>query len=135
MNRALIEAGAKVSATDYVAATQQLRALARRIVAFWHDFDLVLTPTLAQPPPPIGALMNESDPWGNFRKAWEFTPFTQVANVTGLPAVSVPLFWTDQGLPIGVQLIGGPADEATLFRVSAQLEAARPWRDRRPSVS
>ena len=101
------------------------------MVAFLGEYDLVLTPTLAQPPPPVGALMVEDDPMGNF-DAGRFTPFTQVANVTGLPAVSVPLFWSEDGLPIGVQLIGRPADEAGLLRISAQLEQARPWRDRRP---
>jgi amidase len=135
MNRVLIDAGDEMHAVDYVSATQELRAWARGIVAFWGGYDLVLTPTLAQPPPPVGALMDEADPWGNFDKAWQFTPFTQVANVTGLPAVSLPLSSSDDGLPIGVQLIGGPADEATLIRVSAQLEVARPWRARRPSVS
>jgi amidase len=132
MNRVLIDAGDEMKALDYVNATQALRGWARRIVAFWDEYDLVLTPTLAQPPPPVGALMDPDDPWGNFEKAWKFTPFTQVANVTGLPAVSVPLFWSDGGLPIGTQLIGRPAGEATLLRVSAQLEAARPWRERRP---
>ncbi|HKP18145.1 MAG TPA: amidase [Gaiellaceae bacterium] len=135
MNRVLIDAGAKLNAVDYVVATQRLRALARRIVAFWDDYDLVLTPTLAQPPPPIGALIDESDPWRSFDNAWKFTPFTQVANITGLPAVSLPLFWSEDSLPIGAQLIGGPAGEATLLRVAAQLEQARPWRDRRPPVS
>jgi amidase len=132
MNRALIDAGAELNAVDYVNATQALRGWARRIVAFCADYDLVLTPTLAQPPPPVGALMDPDDPWGNFDRAWKFTPFTQVANVTGLPAVSVPLFWTDAGLPIGSQLIGRAAGEAALLRVAAQLEAARPWRERRP---
>ena len=71
----------------------------------------------------------------NSRNAGQFTPFTQVANITGLPAVSLPLSWSGEGLPIGVQLVGRPADEATLFRVSAQVESAHPWRDRRPPVS
>ena len=135
MNQVLIDAGAELSAVEYVNATQSLRGWVRRVVAFWKEYDLVLTPTLAQLPPPIGALMNESDPWGNFDKAWRFTPFTQVANVAGLPAVSVPLYWSDAGLPIGAQLMGRPADDAALIRVSAQLEQARPWRDRRPPVS
>jgi amidase len=135
MNQVLIDAAGELGAVEYVNATQSLRGWARRVVAFWREYDLVLTPTLAQPPPPVGALMDESDPWGNFEKAWRFTPFTQVANVTGLPAVTVPLYWSDAGLPIGVQLTGGPADDATLLRVSAQLEQARPWRDRRPPVS
>jgi amidase len=132
MNRVLMDAGDEINAVEYVNATQELRGWARQVVAFWGGYDLVLTPTLAQPPPAVGALMDESDPWGNFDRAWRFTPFTQVANVTGLPAASLPLFWSDDGLPIGAQLIGRPADEATLIRVSAQLEAARPWRERRP---
>ncbi|HZT45981.1 MAG TPA: amidase [Gaiellaceae bacterium] len=135
MNQVLLDAGEEIGAVEYVNATQELRGWARRVVSFWDAYDLVLTPTLAQPPPPVGALMDESDPWGNFDRAWQFTPFTQVANVTGLPAVSLPLYWSEEGLPIGAQLVGRPADEATLLRVSAQLEAARPWRDRRPAVS
>jgi amidase len=134
MNRVLIEAATNTNAVDYVRSTAQLRGLARSIVAFWNDYDVVLTPTLAQPPPEIGAVIVE-DPWESFRLAGRFTAFTQIANVTGLPAVSLPLHWSDDGLPIGSQLIGGPAAEATLFRVSAQLEQARPWRDRRPPVS
>ena len=135
MNQVLMDAGGELGAVEYVNATQELRGWARRVVAFWDEYDLVLTSTLAQPPPPVGALMDESDPWGNFDRAWRFTPFTQVANVTGLPAVSLPLYWSATGLPIGAQLIGRPADEATLLQVSARLEAARPWRDRRPQVS
>jgi amidase len=134
MNRALIEAATGTTAVDYVLATARLRELARRIVAFFDLYDLLLTPTLAQLPVPVGALADD-DPWVAFRNAGRFTPFTQVANITGQPAVSVPLRWTDGGLPVGVQLVGRPADEATLIRVSAQLEQARPWRDRRPPVS
>jgi amidase len=134
MTRALIEAATKTGAVEYALAAANLRDLARRVVAFWDDYDLLLTPTLAQPPVPVGALDDE-DPWRQLRNAGRFTPFTQVANITGLPAVSVPLHWSEDGLPIGVQLVGGPADEATLFRVSTQLEQARPWRDRRPPGS
>jgi amidase len=128
--RALIEAASQLNAADYVRATAGMRNVSRRIVAFFDDYDLLLTPTLAQPPVPIGAL-EDDDPWTQFANAGRFTPFTQVANITGLPAVSLPLSWSD-GLPIGVQLVGRPADEATLIRVSAQAEKARPWRDRRP---
>jgi amidase len=134
VQRALIEAAETMGAVDYVLATVRLRELSRRIVAFWDDHDLLLTPTLAQPPAEIGALDDE-DPWQQLRNVGRWTPFTQVANIAGLPAVSVPLHWSEDGLPIGVQLVGGPADEATLFRVSAQLEEARPWRERRPPVS
>jgi amidase len=135
MNQVLMDAGDEIGAVEYVNATQELRGWARGVVAYWSEYDLVLTPTLAQPPPPVGALMDETDPLGNFDRAWKFTPFTQVANVTGLPAVSLPLYWSEDGLPIGAQLIGRPADEATLIRVSAQLEEARPWRDRRPPLA
>ena len=132
--RALIEAASQVNAVEYVRATVGLRGVSRRIVAFLDDYDLLLTPTLAQPPVAIGAL-EDDDPWVQFANAGQFTPFTQVANITGLPAVSLPLSWNAEGLPIGVQLVGRPADEATLFRVSAQVERAHPWRDRRPPVS
>jgi amidase len=132
--RALIEAALQFGAVDYVRASAGLRDVSRRIVAFFDDYDLLLTPTLAQPPVPIGAL-EDDDPWVQFANAGRFTPFTQVANITGLPAVSLPLSWSDEGLPIGVQLVGRPADEATLIRISAQVEQARPWRDRRPHVS
>ncbi len=134
VTRALVEAAAKTGAVEYVLATARLREIARGIVAFWEGYDLVLTPTLAQPPVEIGALHDE-DPWREVRNAGRFTPFTQVANITGQPAVSVPLHWSDGGLPIGVQLVGRPAGEAMLFRVASQLERARPWRDRRPVVS
>ncbi len=132
--RALIEAASQLNAVDYVRSTAGLRNLSRRIVGFLDDYDLLLTPTLAQLPVAIGAL-EDDDPWVQFANAGRFTPFTQVANITGLPAVSVPLAWSADGLPVGVQLVGRPADEATLLRVSAQLEQARPWRDRRPPVA
>jgi amidase len=134
LSRALIEAAAATDAVEYAAAAVRLRELSRRIVAFWDDYDLLLTPTLARPPVLLGEL-DDDDPWEQLRNVGRWTPFTQVANVTGLPAVSLPLHWSEAGLPIGVQLVGRPADEATLLRVSAQLEQARPWRDRRPPVS
>ena len=132
--RALIEAASHLGSVGYVQATVGLKNISRRIVAFFDDYDLLLTPTLAQPPVGIGAL-EDDDPWVQFANAGRFTPFTQVANITGLPAVSLPLFWSEDGLPIGTQLVGRPADEATLIRVSAQLEQARPWRERRAPVS
>ena len=84
------------------------------------------------PPVPLGWDTEPDDPREQFDRAAAFTPFTAVFNVTGQPAVSLPLHWTDDGLPIGVQLVGPPLGEALLFRVSSQLEAARPWLDRRP---
>jgi amidase len=133
-NRALIEAARETDSVEYVLATVQLRSLGRATVEYVSQYDLLLTPTLAQPPVPVGTVIGD-DAWDSFRRAGEVTGFTQTANISGLPAASLPLWWNDGGLPIGVQLMGGPADEATLIRVSAQLEQARPWRDRRPPVS
>jgi amidase len=94
--------------------------------------DAVLTPTLAQLPAPVGGLRDDDDPAADFEAQKRFTPFTAPYNVTGQPAVSLPLHWTEDGLPVGVQLVGRANDEATLIQLAAQLETARPWADRRP---
>ena len=136
LNRGLAAAARTSSAADYAAAVVQLQAASRRIVAFWSDFDVVLTPTLALPPVPIGwQLDGVEDAMAQLRRNTVFTPFTSVANLTGLPAVSLPLHWNDDGLPIGVQAVGAPAAEAQLLRLATQLEAARPWQAARPAVS
>jgi amidase len=135
LNRAFRQAADKTSSTDYVRAVTGMHALARRVVAFWDDYDLVLSPTLNLPPVPVGWVFEEEDPWAQFIRLGLWVGFTAVINVTGQPAVSLPLYWSDEGLPIGVQLVGRPADESTLIRVSAQLEEARPWADRRPPIS
>jgi amidase len=129
--RALIESALQFGAVDYVRASAGLRDVSRRIVAFFDDYDLLLTPTLAQPPVPIGAL-EDDDPWVQFANAGRFTPFTQVANITGLPAVSLPLSWSDGGLPIGVQLVGRWWADDDLLRLAERLEAVSPVRGRRP---
>ena len=84
------------------------------------------------PPVPVGWEAEPDDPWEQFDRAVQFTPFTAAFNVTGQPAVSLPLHWTDAGLPIGVQLVGPPLGDALLFRVASQIEEARPWADKRP---
>jgi amidase len=132
--RALAEQAAAVTAPDYLANLVEVQAFARRVLSFWDEVDLVLTPTLALPPVPVDWLAGEDDPWVRFAMGALFTPFTPVVNVTGQPAASLPLAWSDEGLPIGVQLIARPEDEATLIRVAAQLEAARPWAARRPPL-
>ena len=127
---------AETSAADYAKAVFHLQTAARRIVAFWEHADIVLTPTLALPPVPIG--WQEEGVSGaieQLRRNTVFTPFTAIANLTGLPAMSLPLHWSDDGLPIGVQVIGPPAGDALLLRLAAQLEEARPWADRRPPIS
>ena len=116
----------RVLPLDHFAFAQSvgaLQRLARRVVAFWDDVDVVLTPGLAKLPVPIGWVFEPDDPWEQFIRGAEFTPFTPIVNVTGQPAATVP-FGMVEGLPVGVQLIGRPADEATLFRLAAQLEAA-----------
>jgi amidase len=136
LNRELAETARRTSAADYASAVLLLHAAARRIVAFWNEVDVVVTPTLAFPPVPIG--WQEQGVEGAFEQLHRnvaFTPFTAIANVAGLPAMSVPLHWNSEGLPIGVQAIGPPAGDATLLRLAAQLEEARPWSGRRPPVS
>ena len=135
LNRVLLEAGRHLNSVDYVKSVLQLHLLARRIVAFWDDHDLLLTPTLALPPVPIGWTFADGDPWLEFERGWQFTPFTQIANVTGQPAISLPLGGSEADLPIGVQLLGPPAGEAIILQVAAQLEAARPWAGRTPPLT
>ena len=134
-NRALAERAGRTSSVEYVAALVRLQIRARRVVAFWERYDLLLTPTLALPPVPIGWAAEAEDPWEQYARAARFTPFTPLFNVTGQPAASLPLHWNGDGLPIGVQLVGPPAGEELLLRVCAQLEAAQPWARRRPPVS
>ena len=136
LNRELVELSSRTSAAHYGRAAVRLQLLARRVVAFWNEVDVVLTPTLALPPVPIG--WQEDGVTGavdQLRRNTEFTPFTAIANVTGLPAISLPLHSTSDGLPIGVQAIGPPAGDALVLRLAAQLEDAHPWADTRPRIS
>ena len=132
LNRALAEAALETSSVVFAQAVGALQRAARRIVEFWDDVDVVLTPALAKLPVPIGWVFEPDDPWEQFARGGEFTPFTPIVNVTGQPAAAVPFDVVD-GLPAGIQLIGPPAGEALLFRLSAQLEAAHPWAQRLPT--
>jgi amidase len=129
----LYETGNSIQAPQYVAAVAVLQAFARGIVSFWNDWDLVLTPSLARPPVRHG----EIDPLGEnpayeFKKSGEFTPWTAGMNVTGQPAISLPLAQSEDGLPLGAHLIGAPLEEGLLLAVGRQLEQARPWAERIP---
>ncbi len=135
LNRGLAESARTSSAADYARAVARLQMLARRIVSFWNDVDVVLTPTLALPPVPIGWQDAVVGAIEQLLRNTEFTPFTAVANLTGLPAMSLPLHWSEAGLPIGVQAIGPPGGDALLLALAAEIEAARPWADRRPPLS
>ena len=125
--------GMELKAADLLFAQAYLQAVTRGALAALNQYDAILTPTLAAPPVPVG-YFDEVDPAENFERQKRFTPWTALYNSSGQPAVSVPLHWTDGGLPIGVMLAGRMGDEATLISLSAQLEAARPWRDRRPLI-
>ena len=133
LTRYLRDRGKATSAADLIFAQAYLQIIVRMAWRTLNDFDAVLTPTLASPPAPVG-YFDEVEPPENFERQKRFTPYTAVYNLTGQPAVSLPLHWTAEGLPIGVMLAGRMADEATLISLSAQLEAARPWKDRHPSL-
>lgn len=133
LTRWLRARGALVPATAFAAALTTLQAAARQLIVSTAPYDAVLTPTLAQLPAAVGELRDDADPHGDFGAQGRFTPYTSLYNITGQPAISLPMHWTDAGLPVGVQLVGRPADEASLIRLGAQLEAARPWRERHPA--
>ncbi len=139
-NRQAYEAASeKVSAYEYVVAVQKLERLSRREVARWgRDFDLLLTPTSAILPPPTGQILTEQHaaPEQPVFDTVRSVCFSAFGNITGLPGISLPLHWNDDGIPVGVMLTGGPFEEARLIRLGAQLEAARPWAERRaPAAS
>jgi amidase len=135
LTRHLRAEGAKVSGPEFAESLYAFRALGELVAAALHSsYDVILTPTLAQPPALVGALRNDDDPAAEFAGLAAFTPFTPIFNATGQPSVNVPLHWTEAGLPIGVMFGARYGDEATLISLSAQLEAARPWAGRRPSL-
>lgn len=132
---AMIEKAESLSATDYVQLLNRLHSISRDICSFFEDYDLLLTPTLAQPPVPLGHLDMMSDDLDDYvDRLWRFAGFTYQFNVTGQPAMSVPLFWNDDNLPIGVQFVSSYGDEATLFQLAGQLERAASWHHRHPPV-
>jgi amidase len=147
--------GKALSAVDYANAARYLQTAAREVGRFFEPYDVLLTPTLSQPPVAIGALqmsggqLTMSTLIGRLDAGWllnalgvikpvaaqtfQFVPYTPVFNVTGQPAMSVPLHWNEAGLPIGMHFVGRLGDEATLFRLAGQLERAQPWFDRAPA--
>lgn len=146
-----------LSAKEFASALRWVEIMGRDVGRFFETYDLVLTPTVSTPPPPIGTITPSPSEEAQLKllgvlgsgrlikaaglieqaakTALDFIPWTPVYNVTGHPAMSVPLFWNDAGLPIGVHLVGHFADEATLFRIAGQLERARPWFDRLPDLA
>lgn len=132
LTRWLGDRGRAVSGPEFGLAVGRMRQFAAEALIALEPFDLVLTPTLATPPPRVGGLRDDDDPSADFEAQKRFTPWTSAWNVTGMPAASLPLHWTPEGLPIGVMLAARPAEEGLLLAACAQLEQVRPWRDRRP---
>jgi Asp-tRNA(Asn)/Glu-tRNA(Gln) amidotransferase A subunit family amidase len=127
--------GAAKDAPSYVRALKTIHATGRKLARFLERYDVVLTPTMATPPVALGRLsLSNPNPAESLGALFQTVGFTQLANATGNPAMSVPLFWDADGLPIGTQFMGRMNDEATLLRLAAQLEEARPWFGRRPAV-
>ena len=132
LTRWLIERGRAVTGPEFGVAVGELRRVAAATIRTLAPYDAVLTPTLAQPPLRIGEIRDDADPARDFENQKAFTPFTSPWNVTGMPAVSLPLHVTAEGLPVGVMLAGRPGEDAALLALAAQVEAAAPWHDRRP---
>jgi len=135
-NWAVTEMGRRVSAMQYLGALQAHHDYQRRVASWWEDgFDLLITPTIAAPPPRIGEMVPDpAKPMDAFMRSGGLLPFTLPFNVTGQPAVSLPLHWNAAGLPIGVQLDRGNGREDLLIRVARQLEQEVEWSKRRPQI-
>ncbi len=136
LSRAMAALAAALPSTGYLAAMAQLQALSRTVIAFFADYDLLLTPTLAERPLPLGEVTGYgADPMADLARSGRFAPYTALFNVTGQPAISVPAGFGEDGLPIGAQLVAKPLGEDTLLQVATQLEAARPWAARHPELA
>ncbi|MQA93905.1 MAG: amidase [Streptosporangiales bacterium] len=134
LSRWLRERGQATAVPEYLNACTALQWAMRAAMPLLESYDAVLNPTVSLPPVPLGYFTDGADGAEEFERIKGFAAFTATYNVSGQPAVSLPLFWTDEGLPTGIMLAGRPGDEATLISLSAQLEAARPWHGRRPEV-
>src|SRR3954452_8984041 len=139
-NQVYRSVGAQMPATDYLGARMWLGSWVRRMAAFWappeldgQGYDLLVTPTVGAPPPELGWFTG-AGPEEEGRRINSFIPYTAQFNVTGQPAISLPLHWTEEGLPVGVQLVAAYGREDLLVRVAAALEEAAPWSGRRPRI-
>jgi amidase len=126
----------QLNAARGAALAVQLQAFARRLITFLEPYDALLTPALAERPLPLGTLDTAAaDPMATFTRSGLFSPFTALMNASGQPGISLPLFHGEDGLPLGVQIVGRSAGEPALLALAAQLEQAHPWADRRPSMA
>ena len=134
-SRAMIEHGRRLSAVDIIQAVNRMHRIGRKIARFMVEHDVLLTPSLASPPIPLGVLApHNPNAIEHTRNIFSFAPFTPLANITGQPAISLPLSHNAENLPVGVHFAARFGDEATLFRLAAQLEEAKPWAARRPPI-
>jgi len=129
-----LQCGNSYRATEYLAAISYMQQVTKEVAQFFNNYDLLLTPTLSEPPLRIGELCYPGNIEGYVNRLNEWVPYTPLANTTGCPAMSVPLFWNKDNLPIGVQFMAPLGDEATLFQLAGQLERARPWKDKKPTI-
>ena len=129
------EMGRQITATQYLKAVALLQRLSRQFAAFFERYDIWITPTLGCPPLKVGTIDFQS-PSASMedQRIGVFAHTNPMYNISGQPAISLPLHWTAEGLPLGVLFGGKYGDEATLFRLAGQIEQARPWKDRHPSV-
>jgi amidase len=126
----------RMSAADYARSIHTVHRVGRQVARFFQRYDVLLSPTMCQPPQPLGVLdMSTSDPDAYLAAVFASIGFTSLFNSSGNPAMSVPLATSASGLPLGVQFAGRFGDEATLFRLGTQLEAAQPWAQRRPPAA
>ena len=132
-NAAYRAGGGQLTAVSYLETRAWLGLWCRQMAAWWQDFDLLVTPTVGAPPPEIGWFTADG-PEAEGPRIVSFIPYTAQFNVTGQPAISLPLHWSADGLPVGVQLVAGYGREDLLVRVAAQLEQAAPWADKHPSL-
>jgi amidase len=130
------ERGARYNARDYVRAMVILHGIGRQLATFFADYDVLLSPATPQPPELLGTTDMMSDDANAFvDRLFHGLCFTRQFNVSGGPAASIPLHWTPEGLPVGVQFAADLGNEALLFRLAAQLEQAKPWNERRPTAT
>jgi amidase len=131
----LYEAGKRITASEYLHAKAAMQHAPRKAAKFHETYDVWLSSTLGMPPVKLGIFdMDERDPQKSFAPLIDYVPFTAMQNVTGQPAINLPLHWNDAGLPIGTHFVGRYGDETTLLQLAAQLEQAAPWAQRRPKL-
>ncbi|MEC9338563.1 MAG: amidase family protein, partial [Actinomycetota bacterium] len=129
--RALVELGQRSTATDYLASVEWFHLYARKMAEWWNEFDVLLTPVISEPPPKLGELR---DPKLGTKRLREILLFTAQFNITGQPAISLPLHMSSDGLPVGIQLVGPMHGEGLLLQLGNQLELVAPWHHRKPAV-